>query len=345
MTLAETPRELGYRWPAEWEPHAATWLAWPRKPDTWPGRLEAAAAEFAEFARTLAQFEPVHILVGGDDVRRQAEKSVGACPQVTLWDIPANDSWIRDFGPIFLQRRNETAIVDWRYNAWGGKYPPFDDDDAAARRIHAALDPAMRLFSCPHVLEGGSVEGNGQGLMLTTRTCLLNPNRNPGLSRERIESLLRDYFAGRRIVWLDGEIAGDDTDGHVDQLARFVAPNVVLAASESDATDANFTSLRRLRRQLEATEWEHGGRLQVIDLPMPAPVFHQEHRLPASYANFYVANNVVLAPQFHDAGDRRACDILREHFPRREVVGLACRELIWGLGGFHCLTQQQPAAV
>ena len=335
-----TPRDLGYRWPAEWEPHAATWLGWPHNRDTWPGRSAEAIAEFVEFAKTLARCEPLHVLAGSGQVMRAAETFLGNREGITLRDIPTNDAWIRDFGPIFLKKDEQTAIVDWRYNAWGHKYPPFDDDAASTERIGRQL--RLPRFSPPCVLEGGSVEGNGEGVLMTTRSCLLQRNRNPNFTAEAIEEFLREFFASEQVIWLDGEIAGDDTDGHIDQLARFLSPHVVAVASEANQDDVNFAPLVQLRRHLDNVRVA-GRDLEIVEIPLPTPILQRDQRLPASYLNFYIANELVIVPQFWDVNDRRACDILREHFPNRDVLGLSCRELVLGLGGFHCLTQQQPA--
>ena len=341
MTPPSTPRELGYRWPAEWECHAATWLAWPHNPETWPDCLTEATAEFVQLATTLARYEPVHVLAGGEQVMRAAKRWLGDVDGITLWNIPTNDAWIRDYGPIFLQHRGQTAIVDWNYNAWGGKYPPFEDDAAATRRIRDEL--GMPTFSTRVVLEGGSVEGNGQGVLLTTRSCLLRAHRNPHLTQPEIEDWLRSHVASDQVIWLDGEIAGDDTDGHIDQLVRFLAPNVVAVATETNQDDVNFSRLAQLRRQVANATLSNGQHLKIVELPMPLPIYQGRCRLPASYANFYVANGVVVVPQFNDAQDACAQEILREQFPDRDVLGLPCRALVHGLGSFHCLTQQQPA--
>jgi len=341
--MAETPRSLGYRFPAEWEPHAATWLAWPRNPATWPGIFAQIPGQFAQFARAVARFEPVHILAAGETAARSAEQYMAGVARVTIHDIPTNDSWIRDFGPTFLVSEDPgrpKALVDWGYNAWGGKYPPFDADNAVPAEIARRF--AWHRFHPGLVLEGGSIDGNGQGLLLTTASCLLHPSRNPGLNRADIEWYLRHYLMIDQVIWLAGEIAGDDTDGHIDQLARFVAPRTVVHAFEENSSDVNHRPLAELERMLRQVRLSDGEPLRLVRLPMPAPVYHQERRVPACYANFYIVNGAVIVPQFDDPADHRALEILGELIADREVVGAPCRDLIWGLGAFHCLSQQQP---
>lgn len=339
----QTPAALGYRMPAEWEPHAATWLSWPRNPETWPGQFEPIPAVWSELARTLAWREPVRILAGREQVWRQAEAMAGGIPGVTLVDIPTNDAWARDHGPIFLvgPEGAPPALIDWNYNAWGGKYPPFDLDDQVPRRVAESL--AMKRFSGGIVLEGGAIDVNGHGALLTSEECLLNPNRNPDLSRSQIERYLADFLAAPSVIWLGQGIVGDDTDGHIDELARFVAPRVVLAAWEEDPADENYKPLADNWRRLELARDEQGRPLELIRAPMPGPLFYDSRRLPACYMNFYIANGVVVAPCFGDPADETALEILRKVFPDRRVVGLYARDLVWGLGAFHCITQQQPA--
>lgn len=340
---AGSPAALGYRWPAEWEPHAATWLSWPHNQRTWPRHFEPIPERFAEFARTLARFEPVHILAGGSAVLATARALVGACPQITLHDIPTNDAWCRDHGPTFLSGPPSlsAALVDWEYNAWGGKYPPFTDDNAVPGRIADLL--GRQRFQPGIILEGGGIDGNGAGTILTTESCLLNPNRNPRLDRTAIEQYLADYLGARHVIWLrGGDLAGDDTDGHVDQLARFVDATTIVVAWEDDPTDENFESARSNFWQLLETPRLDGGAWRVIPLPLPSPVRRDDQRLPASYCNFHLANGVVIVPQFDDPRDAVACDTLRRLFPTRQVIGLPASDLVWGLGAFHCLSQQEP---
>lgn len=346
-----TPAEFGYRWPAEWEPQASVWLAWPRNPETWPGHFEPVPAEFAQFVRLLAEYEPVNILAGGQEVMAEAKSLVGDLRNVALHDIPTNDSWCRDHGPIFLSQNSisniqhpkslPAALIDWDYNAWGGKYPPFDLDNQVPRRI-AELQ-GRRRFEPGIIMEGGAIDGNGLGCILTTKSCLLNPNRNPNLSRDHIEDYLRDYLGAKKIFWLTGgEIAGDDTDGHIDQIARFVNPTTVVVAACDDPADDNYAPAEQNRRELAAMTDQDDRPLEVVPLPLPRALFCDNQRLPASYCNFLIANGVVIVPQFGDPADEAAIRTLKPLFPDRDVRGSPSLNLIWGLGSFHCLSQQEP---
>jgi agmatine deiminase len=341
MATEHTPNALGYRMPAEWEPHAATWLSWPRNKKSWPGHFEPIPGVWAELAATLAQSEPVHICAGGDDVMAEARRLVGHLANVTLHDIPTNDAWMRDHGPMFLvgPRGAEPAMVDWNYNAWGGKYPPFDHDDAVPRLINKGL--RFLRFEPGIVLEGGAVDFNGRGSVLTTEQCLLNENRNSHLGRADMERYLLDYCAARNVVWLGEGIVGDDTDGHIDELARFVNPRTVVCVVEQDPRDENYAPLQDNLRRLQLAKDEEGRSLEVVPLPMPAALFCDDQRLPASYCNFYIANKVVVAAQFDCPADAIVLDTLTKLFPDRRVVGQRAVELVWGLGAFHCITQQQ----
>jgi len=333
----QTPSALGYRMPAEWEPHAATWLSWPR-PDgiSFPDRYDEVLPTLGEIVRTLALHEQVEINCRNDEVEAIARKTIGNVPNVFFHRIPSYEPWCRDHGPIFVKRDHELAIVDWGYNAWGGKYPPYDDDDAVPQRIAEIL--RLPLFQPGIVMEGGSIDVNGYGLVLTTEACLLNPNRNPRLSKQQIERCLMDYLGVMKVVWLGDGIVGDDTDGHVDDLTRFVNPTTVVTVVEEDPQDENYEPLQENLQRLRRTK------LNIVELPMPGLVDYNGQRLPASYANFYVANGIVLLPTYrHEGNDRRAREILQQAFPDRRVVPLDSTNLVWGLGSFHCLTQQQPA--
>ncbi|HZR83928.1 MAG TPA: agmatine deiminase family protein [Candidatus Binatia bacterium] len=347
-----TPRELGYRWPAEWEPHAATWLAWPHKEASWPGKFEPVPAIFVEMVRALVPGERVEILVLSEEHRAPVARLLRAggvdLARVGLHVLPTDDAWIRDHGPIFLRRDRradgeglDVAVTDWGYNAWGGKYPPWEQDDRVPTELASRF--GWRVFEPGMILEGGSVDGDGEGTVLTTESCLLNPNRNPSLGRDAIEQRLRDFLCAEKVLWLGDGIAGDDTDGHVDDLARFVAPGVVVTVVEEDPADENYRALQDNLARLRAMVDARGRRVTVRTLPMPRALYEQGQRLPASYANFYVANSAVLVPAFDDPNDEKALAALSSAFPGRRVIGIRATDLVWGLGAFHCLTQQQPA--
>jgi agmatine deiminase len=338
----DSPADLGYRWPAEWERHAATWVSWPHNENTWPGAFEPVPEEFARLVLAIGEVEPIHVLAAGDALRT-AEHLVGGRENVILHDIATNDAWARDHGPTFLAGRPDLphALVDWEYNAWGGKYPPFDLDNQVPRRV--AELTGRRRYSAGIVLEGGAIEGDGEGTVMTTASCVLNSNRNANMTRERMEQYFADYLGARRVLWLPrGELAGDDTDGHIDQLARFVAPATVVAAVCEDAADENYQPLAENLSFLRGAQDAAGRTLDVIPLPLPAPKFFAGQRLPACYCNLYIASGLVLVPQFSDPADQRAVAILREAMPNHEVRGLPSLNLVWGLGSFHCLTQQEP---
>jgi agmatine deiminase len=341
--MPSTPAALGYRWPAEWEPQASIWLSWPRNPATWPGKFEPVPAEYALFAQAIAEFEPVHILAGGD-LLAQAKSLVGHVPNITLHDIATNDSWCRDHGPSFLVGKNlPPALVDWEYNAWGGKYPPFDLDNQVPAAI--AKFTGRKRFTPGIVMEGGAIETNGQGVLLTTESCLLNPNRNGALSREAVESYLRDFLNVQKILWLrGGEVAGDDTDGHIDQLARFVDPHTIVCATCDDPEDENYAPTQQNLLELQQFTDLADQPFNVIPLPLPAPLSFDGQRLPASYCNFLIVNQGVIVPQFGDTvADAQAISILQSCFPDRAIRGAPSLDLVWGLGSFHCLSQQEAA--
>ena len=341
------PSSLGYRMPAEWELHAATWLSWPR-PDgiSFPDAYERVMPAFAQMVDALADSEPVCINVWDaahqSEVSRQLSRCGARDGHVRFYRHPAYEPWCRDHGPIFVKRQQppESAVIDWAYNAWGGKYPPHDLDDAVPTRVAEAL--GLPVYEPGIVMEGGSVDVNGRGTLLTTRSCLLNPNRNPHLDELQIEGYLRDYLGVSNVVWLGDGIEGDDTDGHVDDITRFVNEISVLTVVETDLGDANHFPLKANLDALRGMRLEDGSAANITELPMPARIERDGLRLPASYANFYIANKVVLLPVFADARDAEAVQILSNAFPSRVVVPIDCTELIWGLGAFHCLTQQQP---
>ncbi len=343
------PADLGFAMPAEWAPHRGTWLSWPHKEASWPGKFGPVPAIFARMVRHLADHEEVHINVAGPGMEQQvrrllADEGAGA-GNVWFHHNPTNDAWCRDHGPIFVQRDGEhgreEAVVDWKFNAWGDKYPPYDLDDVIPTRV--AREYGLPVFHPGIVLEGGSIEVNGRGTLLTTEACLLNPNRNPTLDRDAIEAYLRGYLGVRHILWLGDGIVGDDTDGHVDDLTRFVDERTVVTVVEDDPADENYEPLQQNLERLRGMRDQDGRPLRVVTLPMPRALFHEEQRLPASYANFYIANGLVLLPTYDPDRDEEARHTLQELFPTREVIGIDCTDLVWGLGAFHCVSQQWPA--
>jgi agmatine deiminase len=349
VTEPSTPARLGYRMPPEWAPHRGTWLSWPHKEASWPGKFEPVPLIFAEMVRELVGGEEVHINVAGSDAEAGVRDLLGSrrvpAGRVRFHHVPTNDAWCRDHGPIFLQRtlegRREEAIVDWGFNAWGGKYPPFDLDDVVPTRIGAEL--GLPVFHPGIVMEGGSLDVNGRGTLLTTESCLLNPNRNPHLTQDAIETYLREYLGVRQILWLGDGIVGDDTDGHVDDITRFTSDDTIVTVVEDDPADPNHEPLRENLARLRDMRGVDGEPFRIVTLPMPRPLEHDGQRLPASYANFYIANDVVLLPTYDAAHDETARATLQELFPTRRVVGIDCTDLVWGLGAFHCVTQQWPA--
>ncbi len=349
--MTALPSPAGFQMPPEWAPHRGTWLSWPHRESSWPGKFAPVPRLFAEIVRHLAPREEVHINVC--DAEMEAEvRAVLHRSGVPLWHVffhlnPTNDAWCRDHGPIFLQRETangggpEELILDWGFNAWGGKYPPFEDDDVIPTRI--GREYGLRVISPGIVLEGGSIDVNGNGTLLTTESCLLNPNRNPGLTKGEIEHYLRIFLGVRHILWLGDGIEGDDTDGHIDDITRFVGPNTVVTVLEEDPADANYKPLRSNLDRLRGMTDQDGRPLEVITLPMPKGLWQADQRLPASYANFYIANGIVLLPAYDPARDEIARATLQGLFPTRVVIPIDCTDLVWGLGAFHCVTQQWPA--
>ena len=354
-TRADTPAALGFRMPAEWEPHHATWLGWPHNASDWPGKFAPIPWVYCEIVRALVPGEIARILVNSAAHERQARRvleRVGVDhTRVEFFRFPTNRGWTRDFGPLFVRRTTpqpEPAIARFRFNAWA-KYPDWKKDDRIPERVGARLK--LRLFRArvgarDVVLEGGSIDANGKGTLLTTEECLLDPAvqvRNPGLGRGEIEAVLRDQLGVTNVLWLGRGIAGDDTHGHVDDLCRFVNPRTVVLCRETDSRDANYGPLEENRERLQGMRLEDGSKVEVVDLPMPAPLTFDGQRLPASYANFYIANRAVLVPTFNDPKDRVALGVLAELIKDRPVVGIHAVDLVWGLGTLHCLTQQEPA--
>ncbi|MFQ5768356.1 MAG: agmatine/peptidylarginine deiminase [Acidobacteriota bacterium] len=346
------PKSLGYRMPAEWSRHAATWLAWPHQLSDWPGKFQSIPTVYAEVVRHLSRVERVNILVRHKDDQRRAsrlleETGVGL-EQVDWHLIRTNRSWTRDSMPTFVTGPAGQALVDWRFSGWG-RFENCRLDDAVGLEVAAATGLKRFVPQCPgtgrrFVLEGGSIDVNGAGLLLTTEECLLSPvqARNPGVTRSQVEAVLCDYLGVEKVLWLAAGIKGDDTHGHVDDLARFVNGHTVLAVTEDDPSDANHAPLEENLQRLRRMNDLEGRRLDVVTLPLPQPVFFRGVRLPASYANFYIANKTVLVPTWNDPKDRPALETLSRLFPGRTVIGIHCRDLVWGLGALHCITQQQP---
>jgi agmatine deiminase len=344
-----TPKLLGYRFPAEWEKHEATWLSWPHNLETWPGpRLKGIMPAYMQFIKEIAEGELVRINVADrsmkEQVLRQMDKHEIGHENVQFFYHPTNDSWCRDHGPAFLINENgehRKIVIDWEYNAWGGKYPPFNLDNEVPKKISKALN--LPIYAPGIVMEGGSVEFNGKGAVITTESCLLNKNRNPHLSKKEIEKYLVEFYGIDEIIWLHSGIAGDDTDGHIDDLTRFVNEDTVISIYENDSTDENYETLKNNIRQLTKLRLLNGKQLNVVEIPMPHPVFSEGLRLPASYANFYISNSCVAVPVYHCEFDEMVLEVIRQFFPGRKVVGITSTEIIWGLGSLHCLSQQEPA--
>ena len=339
------PAALGYRMPAEWETHSATWLSWPRREGiSFPNAFDRVLPTLRQMVEALLSSERVCINVCNEIHEGEARDVLKGLPleRLTFHRIPTNEPWCRDHGPIFLTRDEEPqlAIIDWDYNAWGGKYPPCDMDEVVPTRVAEIL--GLPVFYPRMILEGGSIDVNGAGALLTSESCLLNPNRNPGLNRSEIEQRLRDYLGVSEILWLGDGIEGDDTDGHIDDLARFVDERTIVTVVEEKQEDANHKPLQENLARLRAMKWK-GSPFEIITLPMPAKIVREDLRLPASYAHFYIANECILLPTFNDPNDAAAHSTLEKAFPTRRIISIDCTELIWGLGAFHCLTQQQPA--
>lgn len=343
---ASTPKQLGYYFPAEFAPHEATWLSWPHKEASWPGKIESVYSPYAKFIKALAESEKVRININNEAMQSFAEKVLSKenvnMQQVEFFFHPTNDAWCRDHGPAFIINSNKKnkAIIDWNYNAWGNKYPPYNLDDVIPTLI--AKHYNLPVFYPNIVMEGGSVEFNGAGTLLTSTSCLLNANRNPQLNQSQIEFYLKEYYGAEQILWVDKGIVGDDTDGHIDDTVRFVSEDTVLTVVEENKSDENYELLQQNLQQLKTMRLLNGKQLNIIELSMPDKIIYEEQRLPASYANFYIANNVVIVPVFNCDKDAVALDVIQQCFPFRKVIGINSVDIIWGLGSFHCLSQQEP---
>ncbi|HYF70512.1 MAG TPA: agmatine deiminase family protein [Ohtaekwangia sp.] len=343
----KTPKELGYHFPAEFAKQSAMWLSWPHKEASWPGKIETIYPVYAQFIKLVSEGQQVNINVVDEAMKQKALRHiVEAGTDVTKFNIfihPTNDAWCRDHGPAFVinpKAEQKKIIVDWGYNAWGGKYPPFDLDDNIPTLIAQHYD--IPVVYPGIVMEGGSVDFNGSGTVLTTSSCLLNQNRNPHLSQGDLEQYLIQYYGVDNVLWLCDGIVGDDTDGHIDDITRFVNEDTVVTVIETNKEDENYKPLQENLKTLNKLRLENGKQMNVVELPMPGAVVYEDMRLPASYANFYIANKYVIVPTFRDKNDDKALGILQECFPDRRVVGLDSVDIIWGLGSFHCLSQQEP---
>ena len=342
-----TPQQLGFHFPAEFASHEATWLSWPHKEASWPGKIQTIYKPYAQFIKAVAEGEKVRINVNDEEMKSFAEhvllKENVNMQKVEFFFHPTNDAWCRDHGPAFVinPAKEEKAIVDWGYNAWGNKYPPYDLDDVIPTLIGKHFN--LKVFHPGIVMEGGSVEFNGKGTLLTSTACLLNPNRNPQLNQQQIENYLCQYYGVEQILWVDEGIVGDDTDGHIDDTVRFINEDTVLTVIEENKEDENYDLLQHNLKQLKTMRLLNGKQLNIIELPMPDAVIYEDQRLPASYANFYIANNVVVVPVFNCKKDDTALDIIQQCFPSRKVIGINSVDIIWGLGSFHCLSQQEPS--
>lgn len=342
-----TPASAGYHFPAEFEQHEATWLSWPHKEASWPGKIDSIYPNYSLFIKYLAMSEKVRINVANSAMKIFAEshllKAGVNMQQIEFFMHPTNDAWCRDHGPAYLINKDadiKKVIVDWKYNAWGNKYPPFDLDDIIPTLIGKHFN--IPVYHPGIIMEGGSVEFNGAGTLLTSTCCLLNENRNPQLNQQQIEQYLFDYYGVQQVLWVADGIIGDDTDGHIDDTVRFVNEDTVITIIEENKADENYNLLQKNLKQLKSMRLLNGKQLNIVELPMPDAVIHEDQRLPASYANFYISNQHVIVPTFRSAKDDKALQIIASCFPSRAVVGIDSTDIIWGLGSFHCLSQQEP---
>ncbi len=346
--LNKYPKQEGYYFPAEFAWHDATWLSWPHKEDSWPGKIHTIFPFYSQFVRELALSEKVCINVNDVSMMNFAQKQLSLAgadlANIEFFFHPTNDAWCRDHGPAFLvnpQAVQKKVIVDWNINAWGNKYPPFDLDDIIPTLV--ASHYHIPVFYPGIIMEGGSVDFNGNGTLITSTCCLLNPNRNPNLTQAQIEKYLENFYGVDQVLWVSEGIIGDDTDGHVDDTVRFVNEDTVIAAVEENRNDENYQLLQQNLSELKKMRLLNGKQLNIVELPMPGEVIYQQQRLPASYANFYIANESVIVPTYSSPNDERALQIISSCFPSRKTVGIDSTDIIWGLGSFHCLSQQEPS--
>lgn len=343
-----TPKQLGYYFPAEFAPHVATWLSWPHKEASWPGKIHTIYPYYAQFIKELTLGEKVCINVNDEAMKTFAVKHLTEVnvdlSKVEFFVHPTNDAWCRDHGPAFLinpEAVQKKIIVDWNYNAWGNKYPPFDLDDVVPTLIAKKLN--VPVYHPGIIMEGGSVDFNGKGTVITSTACLLNPNRNPTLNQQQIEEFLCHYYGIDQVLWVDEGIVGDDTDGHIDDTVRFTNEDTVLTVIEENKQDENYALLQHNLKQLQQMRLLNGKQLNIVELPMPDELIYEDQRLPCSYANFYIANKSVIVPTYRCDKDDKALQIIQDCFPDRKVIGIDSTEIIWGLGSFHCLSQQEPS--
>jgi agmatine deiminase len=349
MTQTEklSPKALGYYFPPEFGPHLATWLSWPHKEASWPGKIHTIFPFYCKFVSSLSEHENVCINVNDETMKNFAIDCLSRenvdLSRISWYIHPTNDAWCRDHGPAFLVNPNaevKKIIVDWNYNAWGNKYPPFELDDVIPTLIGQRL--GIPVYHPGIIMEGGSVDFNGKGTVMTSESCLLNKNRNPQLTKRMVENYLCDYYGMEQVLWVKDGIVGDDTDGHIDDTVRFVNEDTVITVVEENLDDENYEILQRNLRDLNKMRLLNGKQLNIVEIPMPDEIIYEEQRLPASYANFYIANNLVVVPTYRSRKDEKVLDIIAHCFPDRKVIGIDSTEIIWGLGSFHCLSQQEP---
>ena len=340
------PKQNNFHFPAEWHKHTATWLSWPHKEASWPGKIDLIYPRYCEFIKVISEGELVRINIKDEQMAAFAKQQLLAAgvdlKRIEFFEFETNDAWCRDHGPAFLinTETKQKAIVDWGYNAWGNKYPPFDLDDVIPTKIGERF--GLPVYHPGIVMEGGSVDFNGAGTLITSTACLLNENRNPHLTQQQIEEYLQNYYGVEQVLWVGEGIIGDDTDGHIDDTVRFVNEDTVVTVIEEDKNDANYQLLQDNLEMLKKMRLPNGKQLNIVELPMPREVIYEDQHLPASYANFYIANSAVVMPTFRCDRDAIALDILQGCFLDRKVVGIDSTDIIWGLGSFHCLSQQEP---